>query len=60
MGESASPEAASKGNALPTGPADVWLQSYGPCEAPLEPFVGRRTDGRRFLVLWLDAALQSQ
>ena len=60
MGESASPEAASKGKVLPTDPADVWLQSYGPCEAPLEHFVGRRTDGRRFLVLWLDAALQSQ
>lgn len=38
-GESAVPAGAAKAasaqdKALPTDPADVWLQSYGPCEAP--------------------------
>ena len=39
-GESAAPKGSAKAasaqdKALPTDPADVWLQSYGPC-APLE------------------------
>lgn len=44
-GESAAPRGASakaapsQDKALPTDPAEVWLQSYGPCEpSPESPF----------------------
>ena len=50
-GESAAPGRAAKAapaqdKALPTDPADVWLQSYGPCEALHSPSTCLRHDDR--------------